>query len=107
VYTDQRLNLSKLWEGRKAHGRNAKVSNRTREIRPSGTIGGRRETSAMVGMCTAPRSKERETETPHLQLGAPDYYPNRRRKSEATRNTNFDLNRRASLRPYPNGCHLC
>jgi hypothetical protein len=31
------------------------------------------------------------TETPHLQRGAPDFYPN---------NTNFDLNRRASPRPY-------
>ena len=28
---------------------------------------------------------------PHLQRGAPDFYPN---------NTNIDLNRRASLRPY-------
>jgi hypothetical protein len=37
-----------------AHGRNAKVSNRTRKIRSSEIIGGRRETSAMVGMCTRP-----------------------------------------------------
>ena len=31
-----------------------KVESRTREIRPSGSIGGRRETSAMVAMCTRP-----------------------------------------------------
>jgi hypothetical protein len=37
VYTDQRLNLSKL---AKACGRKAKVSKRTREIWPSGIIGG-------------------------------------------------------------------
>jgi hypothetical protein len=30
-------------------------------------------------------------ETPHLQRGAPDFYPN---------NPNFDLNRRAIPRPY-------
>jgi hypothetical protein len=41
VYTDQRLNLSKLG---KAFGRKARVSNRTREIWPSGIIGGLRET---------------------------------------------------------------
>ena len=40
VYTDQRLNLSKLGGLRKK----AKVSNRTREIWPSGIIGGLRET---------------------------------------------------------------
>ena len=41
VYTDQRLNLSKLG---KALRKKAKVSNRTREIWPSGIIGGLRET---------------------------------------------------------------
>ena len=46
VDTHQRLNLSKPWEGpRRIY---AKVSNRTREIRPYGIIGGLRETYAMV-----------------------------------------------------------
>lgn len=41
AYTNQRFNLS---EPGKAHGRKAEVSNRTREIWPSGIIGGLRET---------------------------------------------------------------
>jgi len=41
AYANQRLNL--VANG-KAHGRNAKASNRTREIRPSGIIGGPRKT---------------------------------------------------------------
>ena len=41
VYANQRFNLA---EGGKAHGRKAKVSNRTWEIRPSGIIGGPRKT---------------------------------------------------------------
>ena len=45
VYTNQRLSLSKPWEGPQ---RKAKVWNRTREIWLSGILGGRRETYAMV-----------------------------------------------------------
>jgi hypothetical protein len=45
VYTNQRLNLSKPWEGLR---RKAKVWNRTREIRLSAILGGRRETYAVV-----------------------------------------------------------
>ena len=45
VYTNQRLSLSTTWEGPRMK---AKVSNRTREIWPSGIIGGRRKTCAMV-----------------------------------------------------------
>ena len=41
AYANQRFNLA---EAGKTHGRKAKVSNRTREIRPSGIIGGPRET---------------------------------------------------------------
>jgi len=41
AYVSQRLTLG---EAGKTHGRKAKVSNRTREIRPSGIIGGPRET---------------------------------------------------------------
>lgn len=37
VYTNQRLSLSTTWEGLR---KKAKVSNRTREIWPSGIIGG-------------------------------------------------------------------
>jgi hypothetical protein len=46
VYTNQRLNF--LQAMGKAHGGNAKVWNRTREIWLSGILGGRRETYAMV-----------------------------------------------------------
>jgi hypothetical protein len=45
----------------------------------------------MVGLCTRLAIERAGTETPHLQRGAPDFYPNK---------TNFDLNRRASPRPY-------
>src|SRR5262249_45816358 len=38
----------------------ANVWNRTRETWPSGILGGRRETCAMVRLCTRPQSKERE-----------------------------------------------
>ena len=41
AYANQRLSLT---EDGKAYGRKAKVSNRTWEIRPSGIIGGPRET---------------------------------------------------------------
>jgi len=41
AYANQRLNLA---TNGKAHGRKAKVSNRTWENRPSGIIGGPRET---------------------------------------------------------------
>src|SRR6516225_6555988 len=51
AYTDQRLNLSKLWEGprKKCQGFKPDPGNpAVRDYR------GRRETSAMVGMCTRP-----------------------------------------------------
>ena len=41
VYANQRFSLT---EGGETYGRKAKVSNRTWEIRPSGIIGGPRET---------------------------------------------------------------
>ena len=44
---------SSVWETRNIP-RISLSRSRTREIRPSGIIGGRRETSAMVGMCTRP-----------------------------------------------------
>jgi hypothetical protein len=42
-------------------------------------------------LCTRLAIERAGTETPDLQRGAPDFYPNK---------TNFDLNRRASPRPY-------
>ena len=45
VYTNQRLSLSKPWEGPQ---RKAKVWNRTREIWLSGILGGPWEPCAMV-----------------------------------------------------------
>ena len=56
--------------------------------------------SAVVGMCTRPAIQRAGTETPHLQLVAPISIPIAKRKSESTGNTNFDRNRRTSLRPY-------
>jgi hypothetical protein len=87
VYTDQRLNLSKLG---KACGRKAKVSNRTRETWPSGIIGGFGKRKPWWDCEPVLQSKEQERKPPHLQRGAPDFYPS---------NANFDLNRRASPRP--------
>ena len=47
AYVHQHLNFISFG---KDHGRKAKASNRTWEIRPSGIIGGPRETYAMVGL---------------------------------------------------------
>jgi hypothetical protein len=97
MYTDQRLNLSKLWEGprKKCQGFKPDPGNpAVRDYRgASGNV-------SHGGNVHRLRSKERETEPPHRELGAPGFYPNRRRKREPTGNTNIDLNRRASLRPY-------
>ena len=57
AYANQRLNF--VVNG-KAHGRKAKASNRTREIRPSGIIGGRRETSPGWNCEPALPSKEQK-----------------------------------------------
>src|ERR1700756_479411 len=77
AYVHQRLNL--VANG-KDHGRKAKASNRTWEIRPSGIIGGPREPYARVGLRTRPAIERAGTETPHLQRGAPVFYPNNTRQ---------------------------
>jgi hypothetical protein len=46
----------------------------------------------MVGMCTPPAIERVGNGPPHLQRGAPDFYLNRKRKSEPTENANFGLN---------------
>ena len=48
----------------------------TWETRPSGIIGGPRETYAMVGMRTRLAIERAGTEIPHLKRGAPVLYPN-------------------------------
>ena len=57
AYANQRLNLG---EDGKTYGRQAKVSNRTREIRPSGIIGGPRETWPWWKCDPIPQPKGRE-----------------------------------------------
>jgi len=57
AYANQRLNLAE--EG-KAHNRHAKVSNRTREIWPSGIIGGLRETRPWWNCAPTSQSEERD-----------------------------------------------
>jgi hypothetical protein len=49
AYAHQRLNLA---ANGKAHGRNAKASNRTWEIRPSGIIGGLCQEDEKSSCCT-------------------------------------------------------
>ena len=60
AYVYQRLNL--VAEG-KAHGRNAKASNRTWEIRPSGIIGGPRKRS-YGGIVNPSRNRKGEDGNP-------------------------------------------
>ena len=57
AYANQRLNLAE--EG-KAYDGYAKVSNRTREIWPSGIIGGLRETRPWWNCAPTSQSKERD-----------------------------------------------
>ena len=57
AYANQRLNLAE--EG-KAHNGHAEVSNRTREIWPSGIIGGLRETRPWWNCAPTSQSKERD-----------------------------------------------
>jgi hypothetical protein len=76
VYTDQRLDLSKLG---KACARKAKASNQTREIWSSGKRKPWWDCEPIL------QSKEQKRKPP--RRGAPAFYRN---------NTNFDLNRCAS-----------
>jgi hypothetical protein len=65
AYAYQRLNLA---EDGKAYIRNAKASNRTWEIRPSGIIGGPPEPLAMVEMRSHLAIERARLVTLHLQL---------------------------------------
>src|SRR5215475_1194648 len=72
VYTDQRLNLSKLG---KACGRKAKVSNRTREIWPSGIIGGFGKRKPWWDCAPVLQSKEQERKPPTYSGARPTSMP--------------------------------
>ena len=74
AYAHQRLNHGTKG---KAHGRNAKASNRTCEKRLSGIIGGPRETQPWWNCDPASQTERARTVTLHLQAGAPELYPNR------------------------------
>src|ERR1700692_2916009 len=74
AYVHQRLNL--VANG-KAHGRNAKASNRTWEIRPSGIIGGLRKRSH-GGNENPTRNRKSELGNPSPTAGASELYPNHR-----------------------------
>ena len=63
AYVHQHLNLGTK---RKAHGRNAKASNRTCEIRLSGIIGGPRETRPWWNCEPASQTERARTVTLHL-----------------------------------------
>lgn len=73
VYANQRLNLAE--EG-KAHNGHAKGSNRTREIWPSGIIGGGGK-RGHGGTVHPPRNRKSETGNLPPKVGAPDLYPNK------------------------------
>jgi hypothetical protein len=63
AYAHQRLNLGTKG---KAHGRNAKASNRTCEIRLSGIIGGPRETQPWWNCDPASHTERARTVALHL-----------------------------------------
>src|SRR5229473_7944055 len=72
AYVHQRLNLA---ANGKAHGRNAKASNRTWEIRPSGIIGGLRKRSH-GGNENPTRNRKSGLGNPPPTAGASEFYPN-------------------------------
>jgi hypothetical protein len=75
AYTDQRLNLSKLWEGPRKKCQGFKRDPGNPAVRDYRGASGN---DSHGGNVHPPRNrKSGETETPHLQLGAPDLYPNR------------------------------
>jgi hypothetical protein len=98
VYTDQRLNLSKFWEGprKTCQGFKPDLGNpAVRDYRgASGNV-------SHGGNVHPPRDRKSGKRKPLTYSWArPISIPIATRKSESTGNTNFDLNRRASLRPY-------
>src|SRR5260370_6656790 len=64
------------WRNGKAHGRNAKASSRTWEIRPSGIIGGLRKRSH-GGNENPTRNRKSGLGNPSPTAGASELYPNR------------------------------
>ena len=72
AYANQRLNLA---ANGKAHGRDAKASNRTWEIRPSGIIGGLGK-RGHGGIVNPPRNRKGETGSPPPNAHASEFYPN-------------------------------
>jgi hypothetical protein len=75
AYANQRLNLA---ANGKVHGRNAKTSNRTWEIRPSGIIGGLGE-RGQGGIVNPPRNRKGESGSPLPKANASEFYPNHNR----------------------------
>jgi hypothetical protein len=73
VYTNQRLNLSKPWEGLRMTCQGFKPDSGNLTVRHfRGALGNVRH-----GETVNPPAIERAgTETPHLQRGAPEFYPN-------------------------------
>src|SRR5580700_8643081 len=78
AYACQRLHL--LAKG-KACGRDAKASNRTWEIRPSGIIGGLRKRSH-GGNAIPTRNRKSGLGNPPPTAGASEFYPNHRQVNE-------------------------
>ena len=72
AYANQRLNL--VADG-KAHRGNAKTSNQTWEIRPSGIIEGLGKRSH-GGIVNPPRNRKGETGSPLPKANASEFYPN-------------------------------
>ena len=72
VYTNQRLNLSKPWEGPRKICQGFKPDSGNLTVRHyRGASGNVRH----GGNVNPLRNRKSETETPHLQRGAPDFYP--------------------------------
>ena len=78
AYTDQRLNLSKPWEGSQKKCRGFKPDPGNLAVRHYRGASGNVSHGGIVNPCL--QSKERDTETSHLKQGAPDFYPNLRRQ---------------------------
>jgi len=72
VYTNQRLNLSKPWEGPRKICQGFKPDSGNLTVRHyRGASGNVRH----GGNVNPFRNRKSGTETPHLQRGAPDFYP--------------------------------
>jgi len=69
------LKPPRRWAGSRGTGQGP---NRTREIRPSGIIGGPREPWLMVELCTHPATERAGLGTLRLRASAPEFYPNSR-----------------------------